>query len=60
MNDNEPFKLGDRVRLRQFPHIKGVIWDVVPKENMVIVDWGRLYPDEDVYVRDPDQWLEKL
>jgi len=58
MDKNEPFKVGDHVQLRQFPRIKGVIWDVVPRENMVLVDWSN--PDDDVYVRDPHQWLEKI
>jgi hypothetical protein len=47
MNDNEPLKVGDRVRLRHFPHITGTIWDVSRNEDMVIVDWGN--PEDDVY-----------
>jgi hypothetical protein len=58
MNDNEPIAVGDRVRLRQFPDTQGVVWDVVPRENMVIVEWDD--PDEDVYVREPRRWLEKI
>jgi hypothetical protein len=36
-NDNEPLKIGDRVQLRQFPDVQGYIWDIVPREKMIIV-----------------------
>lgn len=58
MNDNEPVQVGDRVRLRQFPHVEGTVWDKWPEEDMVIVSWND--PEEDVYVRDPRLWLEKI
>jgi len=58
MNDNEPLKVGDRVRLRQFPHIDGTIWDVIPRKNMVIIDWSN--SEDNAYVTDPQRWLEKV
>lgn len=58
MNDNDPLTVGDLVRLRQFPDEWGIVWDVIPKENMVIVQWDD--PAEDVYVREPRRWLEKI
>jgi len=58
MNDNEPLRVGDRVRLRQFPHVQGYVWDRWPEENMVIVAWED--DEQDVYVRDPRRWLEKI
>ena len=52
-------KVGDRVRLRQFPQTQGVIWDISSiEENMVIVKWED--PEENAYVHDPLRWLEKL
>lgn len=58
MNDNEPLQIGDRVRLRQSPHVQGYVWDRWPEENMVIVAWEN--DEEDVYVREPRRWLEKI
>jgi len=56
---NEPLKIGDRVRLRQFPKVQGVIWSVPSaEENMVIVKWED--PEENAYVRDPSRRLEKI
>jgi hypothetical protein len=58
MNDNEPLKVGDRVRLRQFPRIEGTIWDIRPKEDTVLVEWND--PEENIYVTNPRRWLEKI
>jgi len=58
MNDNEPIAVGDRIRLRQFPDTVGVVWDIMSKENTVVVEWND--PDEDVYVHEPRRWLEKI
>jgi hypothetical protein len=58
MNDNEPLAVGDHVRLRQFPSTHGTIWDIMSKEDTVIVEWND--PDEDVYVTSPRRWLEKI
>jgi hypothetical protein len=57
-NDNEPLKIGDRVQLRQFPDVQGYIWDIVPREKMVIVQWDD--PEEDVYVRNVQHYLQKI
>jgi hypothetical protein len=55
-----PFKVGDRIRLRDFPHITGTIWDVSRNEDMVIVDWNDPDERENVYVTNPQRWLEKI
>jgi len=38
--------------------MQGTIWDVILKENTVIVDWGNL--DDEAQVVDPQRWLEKI
>jgi hypothetical protein len=60
MNDNQPLARGDRVQLREFPHIQGYVWDTgwMAKQNMVIVQWDD--PEEDVYVTDPQRHLQKI
>jgi len=55
--DKQSFKVGDRVRLRG-TCMQGTIWDVILKENTVIVDWGNL--DDEAQVVDPQRWLEKI
>jgi hypothetical protein len=46
-NDDKPLQIGDRVQLRQFPHSKGRVWDLV--RGVVVVKWDD--KDENAYIR---------
>ncbi len=60
MNDNESLKLGDRVRLREFPQQTGTIWDISDVlEDTVLVEWDNGSEDS-IYVTNPRRWLEKI
>jgi hypothetical protein len=55
MNDNDPIAIGDTVRLRDHPLVRGTVWSI--ERGMIIVAWDD--QDENVYVRDPRR-LEKI
>lgn len=43
----ENFKVGDRVRRRGFPHIRGKVWSI--ERGLIIVKWDD--EEENAYVR---------
>jgi hypothetical protein len=59
-NDNEPLKVGDRVQLRQFPSVQGYVWDKLSTEDTVIVKWDDEHTDENIYVTNPQRWLQTI
>jgi hypothetical protein len=46
------------VQLRQFPDVQGYVWDTGWLPEMVIIQWDD--PDEDVYVRNVQHYLQKI